>query len=266
MVKQILLSLSLLQVGSSFGEAKHLVINARHAKKIGMQIWHNETSKRKDLLVFWNEHESFPSFGIGHNIWMVDAGGDSLQQFPVLCDYFEKHKVVLPKWLQEAKKTGLPWRTREEFLADQGKAYQLRNLLSETVDLQVSFMLERLEQWWKVVLQKTSEDKKAHLIKNFGLMRSSLLGTYALVDYLNFKGGGLNSDQNGYCHCCGLVQVLSNMPDNLTSKNVNAAFALSAAKSLLQLIERSGPNYRQIRFLDGWMKRVSTYADHKLAF
>ncbi len=263
---KIALVFGLLAVSVASGLAINpFLLGRKQVKQIGMQIWQNEASRRKDLLVHWNEHEHFPSFGIGHNIWMDSPEGNSLQQFLVLCEYFEKHKVVLPKWLQEAKKTGgLPWKSRIEFLADADKLYQLRNLLSETVNLQVSFMLEKLDNWWKTVLQKSSEKNKTILIKNFDLMRSSLLGTYALVDYLNFKGGGLSTDDNGYCHCCGLTQVLLDMPDNLTVKNVNAAFAVSSARALLKLIEQSAPSYKQVRFLDGWMKRVGTYANKDL--
>ena len=55
--------------------------------------------------------------------------------------------------------------------------------------------------------------------------------------------------------------MLINMPDNLNISNVNKAFAVSAAKVLLKPIENSGPDYTLIAYIDGWIKRVSTYAN-----
>ena len=92
-------------------------------------------------------------------------------------------------------------------------------------------------------------------------MLSCPQGTYALVDYLNFKGNGLSQSEELKGQRWGLLQVLMDMPYNLTAENVNKAFAVSAAKVLLRRIENSAPDYTFIAYLEGWIKRVSTYAN-----
>ena len=89
-------------------------------------------------------------------------------------------------------------------------------------------------------------------------------GIYVLIDYLNFKGAGLNPREVSNEHRWGLLQVMLDMPDTVTQENVTKAFTISAAKTLIILIQNSAPNYRQIRFLHGWMRRLSSYANESL--
>jgi hypothetical protein len=119
-------------------------LDSKDIKKIGSAIWYNEAGSRKDLLAFWSEHEPFPSLGIGHAIWFPEgAPAPYTEQFPLLCDFLEKNKVKLPGWLKVAKKTGAPWKTRQEFMQDVQKREQLITLLSSTIELQTRFMIER---------------------------------------------------------------------------------------------------------------------------
>lgn len=232
------------------------VLSSHDKKKIGEQIWLNESNKRKDLLVFWNQHEPFPSLGIGHCIWFPE-GQQAVysQQFPLLCNYLKEHGVVLPAWLEGARKVGAPWQSRQEFLQDTYKRKDLLKLLLSTIDLQTSFMIKRLEQEWALILQSVPKKQKKKLSSHFTLMRSSPLGTYALVDYLNFKGSGKE---------WGLLYVMQSLPENLTQKNICKAFAASAAEALTLRIKNSGPNYDHLKFLSGWIKRVYSYANNKL--
>jgi hypothetical protein len=235
------------------------------AQKIGKQIWQNEASGREDLLVYWSEREEFPSLGIGHAIWFPQGlRAPYSQQFPSLCLYLEKHGVTLPKWLKKALKSGAPWRTRTEFMQDMVKPAQLRRLLVSTVDLQTQFMIEQLHTSWTQLLKEAPAAKKAAMVRNFNLLQSTVLGHYALVDYFNFKGGGVNAKE--VCNGCrwGLLQVLAGMPDKLDEKSACRAFAVSAAKVLVERVEGAAPAYTHLEALPGWIKRVSTYADQKL--
>lgn len=258
--KLIILIIAIL--GNSINLAQ---INLKEAKKIGNLIWQNEASKRVDLLTFWSPHESFPSFGIGHCIWIpAEQHVSYAQEFPLLCKYLQKKGVKLPKWLQSDLKKGAPWPSREDFLADSTKIKNLQNLLINTIDLQIEFMIYRLEKQWPLILKSAPLKDRSKVSKNFKLMLGSALGTYALIDYLNFKGSGINLKESRNGHRWGLLQVLLNMPDNLNNNNVCKAFCASAANILALLICNSGPEYNNIKFLRGWMNRIATYSDVSL--
>lgn len=240
-------------------------MNADSAKKIGMQIWNNEASGRRDLLVFWNQYESFPSLGIGHCIWYPEGQtGKFTEQFPQLCFYLKENNIQLPDWLEQAILTGAPWPSRNDFLRDIEHIEELTQLLELTIDLQILFMVERLEQRLPLIIEAVPDEKKEQIIYNIELLKSSDLGLYALIDYLNSKGDGLNPLEESRGDRWGLLQVLLDMPDNLNQDNITKAFTVSAAKILLRLIQNSAPDYRRVKFLNGWMKRVSTYADQNI--
>ena len=136
--------------------------------------------------------------------------------------------------------------------------------MSSTINLQTNFMIDQLYKKWPAIVQAAPAKQRPALIKRFNLMRSSLLGTYALIDYLNFKGDGLNPLEAVNNQRWGLLQVLLIMPADVNQQNAPAAFSLAASKILLRLIENSAPDYTRIKFLNGWIKRVSTYADQKI--
>lgn len=240
----------------------HAALSPEDARKIGTVIWNNEADKRVDLLAFWGSYSSFPEIGIGHYIWYPqDQTGPYTQQFPPLCAYMQERGVELPCWVQEALMAGgAPWQSRDEFLQDKERVDELRQFLASTVELQTEFMIKRLEDEWFLILEAAPEEKKEHVHTQFKLMRSTLLGTYSLVDYLNFKGSGLNPREERKGHRWGLLQVLMDMPDDLTQENVTKAFAICAAGRLLRYISNSGPEYTSVKFLAGWVKRVSTYS------
>ncbi len=263
MVKQtILLVLMLVSLDS---QAQIPEISLSDARKIGQLIWKNEAGMQKELLTFWNEHESHPSLGIGHNIWFPEqAEQKSTEQFPELCRYFKRHRVALPDWLDQAQDGRAPWANREEFQNDTARLTDLRTLLASNIELQTQFMIERLEQRWPLIIAQVSADQQARVIDNFNLLVATPLGLYTMIDYLNFKGDGLNPQEERGGYRWGLAQVLSEMPSGLTKATVQQAFAISAVKVLVRLIEHAGTDYDRIRFLKGWVNRVSTYHDYKL--
>ncbi len=257
----VLLALTLLQSHFSFSQK----LEISDAKKIGMQIWSNETSKRVDQLAFWSPHEPFPSLGIGHCIWYPKGKkAHYTHQFPLLCSYLQKHGIQLPKWLQKAKSSGAPWASREEFLKDTKKVAELRELLKSTIDLQTYYMIERLDQRVPLIIRAAPVEKKALLARYIKLMKSSVQGRYALVDYSNFKGDGLSLQEKSAGESWGLLQVLLDLPDNLTQENITTAFTVSAAKILLRLVQNSAPHYSRVKYLKGWINRVGTYSDPTL--
>jgi hypothetical protein len=239
-----------------------MAMDEQDARKLGMLIWNNEADKRVDLLAYWGSYSSFPEIGIGHYIWYPQGQtGPYTAQFPPLCAYMQSRGVQFPQWILEAYLAGgAPWQTREEFLYDTQRTNELRKFLAATVDLQTEFMIKRIEDEWIDILAAAPLERQALLQHYFNLMRSSLLGTYALVDYLNFKGSGLNPHEERNGHRFGLLQVMLDMPLDLTDENITKAFAICAARRLVNYIGHFGPEYRPVKFLAGWVKRVSTYS------
>lgn len=259
-MKRIILYLILLLL---FSHASTFAsISEFDAKKLGMVIWNNEAEKRIDLLAYWGSYSTFPEIGIGHYIWYPQGQtGPYTAQFPPLCAYLESRGVQFPQWLLEAYLAGgAPWQTREEFLYDTQRTNELRQFLAATVDLQTQFMIKRLEDEWADILAAAPSERQAQMQLYFELMRSSLLGTYALVDYLNFKGSGLNPREERNGHRFGLLQVMLDLPDGLNEENITKAFAICAARRLVNYIAEFAPEYRPVKFLAGWVKRVSTYS------
>ncbi len=230
-------------------------------KKIGEQIWFNETGKKTKYLVHWNPQEEFPSLGIGHFIWHPQGKqADYTQQFPSLCNYLTKHNITLPSWLKDALNNGgAPWQSREAFLQDTAHREELLKLLLVTIDLQASFMIKQLEEQWPKILIAAPKNAKKKLIVYFNLMRSSPSGSYALVDYLNFKGSGLNPKEAINGTRWGLLQVMTSMPNRLTTTTINKAFAESAEQKLRTRVKLAGHKSNLNQFLDGWIKRIQTY-------
>lgn len=259
-MKRIIIYLILLLLFSH--HATFASISEQDAKKLGMLIWNNEADKRVDLLAYWGSYSSFPEIGIGHYIWYPQGKtGPYTAQFPSLCAYLQSCGVQFPQWLLDAYRAGgAPWQTRDEFMQDTERTNQLRDFLASTVDLQTHFMIKRIEDEWQDILAAAPAHRQAGLQYYFDLMRASLLGTYALVDYLNFKGSGLNPHEERNGHRFGLLQVMLDMPDGLTEENITKAFAICAARRLVHYIAQFEPEYRPVKFLAGWVKRVSTYA------
>lgn len=232
-------------------------------KRVGEQIFANEASGRKDLLVFWNEKESFPSLGIGHFIWYPKGQQfDFTEQFPDLCRYLVKHGIKLPSWLTED--FSAPWQTREEFLADITRTNELRELLASTINEQINFILERTHHEWYSIISAMPEKDRERVKKYVDMLSSTPLGYYSLIDYMNFKGSGLNPKEQRNGEGWGLYQVLLDMPaEEVTQENIHKLFALSAAKMLTRLIANSGPDYKSFVFFKNWMTRVAGYGDPK---
>ena len=234
-------------------------------QRIGKQIWHNEASCREDYLVFWSDKESFPSFGIGHSIWLPEGHEIKYTQgFHPLCQHLKESGIVLPSWIEDALKKGAPWKDRTDFYNDQARLQELRKLLSSTVAHQAQFMVNRLKHTLPEIIKAAPKNKRKKVKRIINLMLASGVGTYVLVDYLNFKGDGLNPLEKSNGKPWGLLSVLQDMPDNLTQENVTKAFTIAATKKLLMLIEHSSPHYKRLNFFGGWITRLNTYTKQSI--
>jgi hypothetical protein len=91
----------------------------------------------------------------------------------------------------------------------------------------------------------------------FERLAGSGAGTFALIDYVNFKGEGTKETERYKGEGWGLLQVLSGM----TGKGGGAAeeFGQVAARVLAQRVKNAPPERHEERWLPGWQSRVRSY-------
>ena len=235
-----------------------LTVSPENANKIGERIWKNECAGTIEGLTNWKKGENFPSLGIGHFIWYPAGKKELFQEtFPELLIFLQKEGAVLPEWLKTAP--GCPWNSRDEFYKEiqSHKMKSLRQFLFDTRNLQAIFMAKRLEEVLSLMLQNCSQPEQERISTLFSRLAHDPNGLYALLDYLNFKGSGISSNESYNGEGWGLMQVLQSIPS--TSEQPLADF-VKAAKSLLkQRVENSPPERHEEQWLKGWFNRLDTY-------
>ena len=235
------------------------------AKAIGLAVWRNECGGRIDGLTSWNAGEGFPSLGIGHFIWYRESAPERFEEsFPSLVEFLQSNGVTLPDWLTPT--THCPWSSREEFLRDANgkKLTELRALLAANVPLQTKFIVKRLEAALPMVLEKADPEdafQRSKLKERFyHVLKSGSSGTFALIDYVNFKGEGVNPNERYKGDGWGLLQVLQGMKDG--GRPVEE-FSKSAAAVLERRVRNAPAERHEERWLLGWKKRVGNYVNFK---
>jgi hypothetical protein len=217
------------------------------AQEIADRIWQNECHHTEKGLTAWNNGEAFASMGIGHFIWYPEGVQEPFQEtFPALMAYLQKNGVAIPAWLTKK----CPWSCREVFYRDFDgeRLTALRALLASTVSLQADFILKRFESAMEKVLA-TPYVKKQY-------RRLMPEGVFAMIDYLNFKGNGMNEKERYQGVGWGLFQVLTNMKEE---RKPVEDFIIAAKMTLERRVALSPPERNEKRWLAGWMNRIDSY-------
>ena len=119
---------------------------------------------------------------------------------------------------------------------------ELRQFLLGTVGEQTEFLLSRAQEAMGKILQSTRDDAdRQHIITQFKRIVEASNDLYPVIDYINFKGEGVNEaemagdPQTGIREGWGLKQVLLKM-DGTTDipSAVLAEFATAAEFVLLR--------------------------------
>lgn len=247
-------------IGFFFPFNHHPSLSPSLANRMGLQIWQNECAGKKEGLTTWNSGEDFASLGIGHFIWYPEGRKQSFKQsFPDLIGFFKSHAVPLPDWLAEAK--GCPWQTREEFQAAQNQKplQELRDLLAQRVDLQILFMVKRLDRALSALLMNAAGENRYHLTYQFYRLAHTPGGLFVLLDYLNFKGEGTATHESYQGHGWGLLQVLLQMQGTEPGPPAVDEFVESAKKILTVRVVNSPQERGEVRWLKGWHNRLEGY-------
>jgi hypothetical protein len=133
---------------------------------------------------------------------------------------------------------------------------ELRDMLASTVPLQSEFLAQRMRGALPKMLDAAKPGDRDRVKSNFDRLAATGPGTFALIDYVNFKGEGTNPAERYKGEGWGLLQVLANMRDG---GNPAKGFGESAAEVLTRRVENSPPARNEQRWLPGWKNRVRAY-------
>jgi len=230
---------------------------------IAERIFINECAGRTSCLTSWNKGEEFASLGIGHFIWYpagIAAKEKSFSEsFPALVHFMQSKGAITPAWLRAD--SGCPWTDRGSFMDNLNgqKLSELRTWLMKTMPLQADFMADRLTQALPRMLRAAPEEQRSHIRRQFERVSASPMGMYALMDYVNFKGEGINPKERYDGQGWGMLQVLSLMRGERAGMEAIAEFADAADKLLTRRVAHAPEERHEEHWLSGWRKRLQTY-------
>jgi len=238
------------------------LLSAVDKRKIGNKIWQNESGRKVSGLTAWNVGEEFPSLGIGHFIWYPKGyRGPFTESFPAFIRYAQqKGTKGIPAWLLTTP--NCPWQTRASFLADMNKPRlaSLRTFLANNVGVQTDFIMFKSRSALQNMMAVTPAADRERVKANYAKVASTANGAYALIDYVNFKGEGINPKERYKGKGWGLLQVLQNMRPVGSGQAAAREFSASAKRMLDRRISNSDPSRGESRWRAGWHNRCQTYA------
>lgn len=231
----------------------------RHA--IGMKIWQNESAGKVSGLTHWNEGEEFPSLGIGHFIWYPKGfNGRWTETFPEFIRFAQSRGVRdIPA---AALLPDCPWNSRAAFTRDfqGGSLTALRKWLTANLNLQTEFIMAKSRAALPKIMAAAPAAQRPRIKANYDKVASTPNGTYALIDYVNFKGDGTNPREQYKGQGWGLMWVLLAMRDVPAGQAAAREFAISAKGRLDLRVRNSPPARGEKRWTAGWHNRCDTYA------
>ena len=237
-------------------------ISSQEVRRIGDQIFQNESGGDVNKLVHWNKGENFAAMGIGHFTWYPAGRRQSFgNTFPGMLSYLESRGVSLPVWLQKAKRSGAPWRTRSQLMRDKNnpQVQQLQQMLFETRYLQAEYIMKRAQRAMPKLVTTAPPHLRPMVANNLNAVANSRGGWYPLIDYVNFKGEGLGRPDGYNGQNWGLLQVLEEMQPASPGQGALNEFANAASRVLARRVRNSPRSRNEARWLAGWNNRISTY-------
>ncbi len=234
-------------------------LSAAQKTAIGKKIWQNECAGKVSGLTTWNVGEEFPSMGIGHFIWYPKGfKGRFAESWPKFVAFAKQRGANLPPVALERHS---PWRSKAEFQQDFNGARlsSLRKWLASNVMLQTDFIIARSREALPKILAAAPASEKARIQANYGKVSTTAQGTYALIDYVNFKGDGTQVSERYNGRGWGLLQVLGEMKDVPSGPQAASEFARAAKRVLSRRIANSPKERGEKRWEEGWHNRCSTY-------
>lgn len=237
---------------------------------IGQRIYQNECAGKPEYLTYWGKGETFPSFGIGHFIWhpkLTESGADQTftETFPAMVQFVSKTQRP-PDWLADLSIQAefvAPWPSQKIF--DQAwsnkELQQLRNWLLATQYQQAQFIVLAFQNRWLNETQSLTLKQKAVIQLRLNKMMGFKKGLFAVIDYFNFKGIGLNQKEQYQSESWGLASVLSsmNIAEESSQDEYLEQFVMEAKKRLQLRVKLAPPERNEVRWLKGWEVRLDQY-------
>lgn len=255
-----LLSVTAVFLLASFTSATSADLSPAQKSAIGKKIWRNECAGTLNGLTTWNAGEEFPSLGIGHFIWYpAGFNGRFNETWPQFVAFAKKQGATLPAVALERHS---PWETKAEFQKDFNgpRLTSLRKWLAANVTLQTDFIIARSRVALPKILAAAPASERKRIEANYHKVAASPQGSYALIDYVNFKGDGTQVSERYKGRGWGLLQVLGEMKDAPAGPAAASEFAAAAKRALSRRIANSPPERGEKRWEQGWHNRCSTYA------
>lgn len=235
-------------------------LSAAQKAMIGRKIWQNECGGTVSGLTTWNTGEEFPSMGIGHFIW-YPAGfkGRFEESWPSFISFAVNRGANPPPVARERYS---PWTSKAEFQRDFNgpRLTSLREWLAGNITLQTDFIIQRSRAALPKILAAAPASERAKIQANYHKVATTTQGTYALIDYVNFKGEGINASERYKGQGWGLMQVLGGMREVPSGAAAATEFAASAKRVLSRRIVNSPPERGEKRWETGWHNRCNSYA------
>lgn len=246
-------------VGSLRANSSFLLTETQRTK-IARKIWQNESSGTVKGLTAWNEGEDFPSLGIGHFIWYPKgANGPFTESFPQFISFARQRGLTPPAIALTAD---APWPSRSAFHSQFNTPAMsgLRSWLANNLTVQADFIIAKSQASLGKILSSASSADRARVQANYQKVSATPNGQYALIDYVNFKGEGINPKERYNGQGWGLLQVLQNMNSVPSGQAAASEFAASAKRTLGNRIKNSPSSRGESRWKSGWFNRCDTYA------
>ncbi len=250
------------QAATTAGQPASTGLSAASKQKIGRKIWQNESGGTTAGLTAWNDGEEFPSMGIGHFIWYPRGfRGRWTESFPLFIRYArQRGSMGIPAWVTSSGHC--PWPDKASFQRDFNgpKLRALRSYLAGNVALQTDYIIATSRSALPKIMAAAPVAQRARIRENYRKVATTGNGTYALIDYVNFKGDGTNPTERYQGQGWGLMWVLMDMRNVTSGQAAAAEFAAAAKRCLDRRIRNSPPARGEARWKAGWHNRCNTYA------
>lgn len=237
-------------------------LSAAAKRKIGHKIWHNESAGTVTGLTHWNDGEEFPSMGIGHFIWYPQGfRGRWTESFPLFIRYAQQRgSKGIPAWVTSSGHC--PWPDKASFQRDfnGSKLKALRAWLANNIALQTDYIIATSHQALPRIMASAPPAHRDRIRANYHKLAATTNGTYALIDYVNFKGDGTNPTERYKGQGWGLMWVLMEMQDVAAGQAAAVEFSAASKRCLDRRIRHSPPARGESRWRAGWHNRCNTYA------
>ncbi len=235
-------------------------LSAAQKAAVGKKIWQNESGGTVNGLTAWNGGEEFPSLGIGHFIWYpAGVRGPFEESWPQFIAFASQQGANPPA---VARQRHSPWKSKAEFqkVFNGGEMSGLRTWLAGNIGVQTDFIIARSRAALPKILAAAPASERGKIEANYRKVSTTPQGTYALIDYVNFKGEGISATERYNGMGWGLMQVLGNMKEVPSGSAAATEFAASAKRMLSRRVANAPAARNEGKWLPGWHNRCDTYA------